>query len=69
MTTNGDLVTLVSFAVTNGAGPACKLTPGNDGYFYGTTSAGGSAGLGTIFRLSISSSPVAIQFPAYPTAT
>jgi len=35
----------------DGAGPAGPLVPGDDGLFYGTTSAGGPDGCGTIFRI------------------
>jgi uncharacterized repeat protein (TIGR03803 family) len=51
VTTNGTLTTLASFAQTNGFLPYAALTMGNDGNFYGTTSYGGSAGDGTVFRL------------------
>ena len=48
--------TLLSFTGTNGicpgTSPECGLTLGADGNFYGTTSAGGSNNLGTIFRMS-----------------
>ena len=52
MTTNGALTTLVSFSNTNGANPQAELTLGNDGNFYGTTTAGGSGGYGTIFTVT-----------------
>lgn len=35
-----------------GAGPQVALIQGNDGTFYGTTSAGGTSSKGTVFRLS-----------------
>ena len=46
---------------TDGADPVGRLIQASDGYLYGVTRAGGSAGLGTIFRLSLggSSSTVA----------
>jgi uncharacterized repeat protein (TIGR03803 family) len=44
------LTTLIAFNGANGGYPNA-LTLGNDGNFYGTTSAGGS-GLGTVFRMS-----------------
>jgi len=52
MTTNGTLATLVSFAVTNAYSPYAGLTLGSDGNFYGTTWAGGTQGVGTVFRIS-----------------
>jgi len=45
--------TLYSFTGTNdGAFPYAGLVQGNDGYFYGTTSAGGTNGAGTVFKIS-----------------
>src|SRR5207248_1040450 len=52
VTTNGALTTLISFAGTNGAYPAAPVVLGNDGAFYGTTSAGGMSNYGTVFRLT-----------------
>ncbi len=46
------VTTLVSFAGTNGAQPACGLVLGTDGNFYGTTSLGGASGDGTVFMLT-----------------
>jgi uncharacterized repeat protein (TIGR03803 family) len=57
VTTNGTLTRLVSFTGTSapapGAYPLAPLAQGPDGNFYGTTSLGGTNGLGTIFRVSI----------------
>ena len=54
MTPAGLLTTLYSF---NGPGdgqwPTAALVQGTDGYFYGTTSAGGAYGDGTVFRMGI----------------
>jgi uncharacterized repeat protein (TIGR03803 family) len=56
MNTDGQFTTLVSFDGTNGAKPGAiplgGLTQGFDGYLYGTTSAGGSNDLGTLFAVS-----------------
>lgn len=47
---------LESFSGTNGDGvsPRAPVIQGNDGRLYGTTSAGGTGNLGTVFRLSTS---------------
>jgi uncharacterized repeat protein (TIGR03803 family) len=66
MTPDGNLTTLLSFDVTNGACPAAGLVEGTDGQLYGTTRYGGASfsdpraantgygvpGNGTIFRIS-----------------
>ena len=49
---SGTLATLVSFDNTNGAYPEASLTLGSDGNFYGTTSAGGANGSGTVFQMT-----------------
>jgi uncharacterized repeat protein (TIGR03803 family) len=47
------LVTLVhSFMGADGSAPFSGLTLGTDGNFYGTTSAGGANGAGTVFQIS-----------------
>ena len=52
--TNGVLTSLYSFTGSNdGAYPQAGLAQGSDGSFYGTTSGGGQAGAGTVFRLTI----------------
>ena len=52
VTTNGALTTLYAFTGRDGANPAGRLLRGSDGNLYGTTVNGGTAGRGTIFRLS-----------------
>jgi uncharacterized repeat protein (TIGR03803 family) len=60
ISTNGQLTTLYAFGtVTNangepldGANPQGGLVQGSDGDFYGTTSAGGTNNVGTVFQLS-----------------
>jgi uncharacterized repeat protein (TIGR03803 family) len=51
-TRKGKLVWQVLFQGTNGAWPTAALFQANDGDFYGTTSAGGTALNGTVFRLT-----------------
>jgi uncharacterized repeat protein (TIGR03803 family) len=55
MTPSGVLTTLISFTINNGAYPYGGIIQANDGNFYGTTSAGGSEGGGTVFRFDASS--------------
>jgi len=55
ITPTGTLVVLHSFCQTDcsdGANPVPGLTLGADGQFYGTTSVGGSGGMGTVFRMT-----------------
>jgi uncharacterized repeat protein (TIGR03803 family) len=58
ITPGGRLTTLYSFCALGGAfcsdgsGPLSGLVLGSDGDFYGTTQSGGSAGYGTVFRLT-----------------
>lgn len=49
---NGAVQPLVLFNQTNGAAPSSALALGNDGNFYGTTSAGGVSDDGTIFKMT-----------------
>ncbi len=50
---NGALTTLYSFTGGNdGAQPYAALVQGSDGNFYGTTYAGGTNNLGTVFKIS-----------------
>jgi len=46
------LITLHSFAYSNGTAPRGVLIQGTDGNFYGTTSSGGSKGDGTVFKIA-----------------
>jgi uncharacterized repeat protein (TIGR03803 family) len=64
ITTDGTLTTLFTFAPEvfvggvaeytnlNGAQPVSRLTPGNDGNFYGTTQVGGPGGAGTVYEVA-----------------
>ncbi len=56
VTTAGVFTPLVQFTGTSGVAagstPRGDLVLASDGYFYGTTSLGGTAGLGTIFKVS-----------------
>jgi uncharacterized repeat protein (TIGR03803 family) len=54
MTTNGSLQMSADFRGTNGANPYAPLVQGEDGSFYGTTSAGGTNNLGTVFQVTSS---------------
>lgn len=55
LTLGGDgdftFMTLYSFTGTEGANPYAGLIQATDGYFYGTTSAGGTGGYGTVFKV------------------
>jgi len=56
ITPTGQLTTLHKFCTqsscTDGASPTGALLRGADGNFYGTTTRGGTAGLGTIFKIT-----------------
>jgi uncharacterized repeat protein (TIGR03803 family) len=59
ITTNGVFTSLYSFTGGNdGAWPKAGLVQASNGNFYGTTTSGGSAGLGTVFQLSLIGPPV-----------
>ena len=51
-TATGQLTTLLSFDLSNGAAPFGGLLV-HDGYVYGTTQSGGGRGGGTLFRIAI----------------
>ena len=46
------LTILTSFAGSNGSNPQASLVRNSDGNFYGTTYAGGTSGLGTVFKIT-----------------
>ena len=54
ITTNSQLTILHNFStnVWDGANPYAKLTVGQDGLLYGTTSQGGTNSIGTIFKIT-----------------
>ncbi len=57
LTTNVPPITLAWFDGPNGAHPTTPLMQAMDGYFYGSTSAGGLNNQGVIFRLGAAASP------------
>jgi uncharacterized repeat protein (TIGR03803 family) len=68
ITPAGTLTTLTSFNDSDdGAYPRAALVEGLDGSLYGTTSAGGLYGHGTLFRLSFTSAPQITTQPASQT--
>lgn len=56
VTAGGEVETVVSFTGTSGSapgsGPTAGLVLGPDSAFYGTTSAGGAGGFGTVFKVT-----------------
>lgn len=57
MSQGGTLTTLANFynntnGTLSGSSPQCNVVKAGDGNFYGTTNAGGSSGLGSIFRIT-----------------
>jgi uncharacterized repeat protein (TIGR03803 family) len=66
---NGAFATLASFdGFNDGLNPSAALVEGPDGALYGTTTAGGWGGQGTVFRLRYTSAPQIIMQPANQTA-
>jgi uncharacterized repeat protein (TIGR03803 family) len=52
MSPAGTLTTLHRFSGADGRTPFAELVQGSDGYFYGTTEAGGTSDHGTVFRIN-----------------
>jgi uncharacterized repeat protein (TIGR03803 family) len=68
LTTNGVFTTVYSFTGgTDGSYPWGELVQGSDGYFYGTTSAGGASGNGTVFRVLLPD-PATVTVQVNPSA-
>ena len=68
ITSDGTFTTLASFdGADDGSQPEAALVQGPDGAFYGTTTAGGPYGKGTIFRLAITSAPQITMQPSNQT--
>ncbi|HVM60703.1 MAG TPA: choice-of-anchor tandem repeat GloVer-containing protein [Verrucomicrobiae bacterium] len=66
----GTLTTLYQFggSPTDGQSPQAGLVQGSDGYFYGTTDAGGTNGLGVVYRISSTGTYSTLwQFGSSPT--
>jgi uncharacterized repeat protein (TIGR03803 family) len=64
---NAQIVTILySFGVTPGDGgyPLAGLVQGSDGNFYGTSTDGGTNGIGTVFKLTVLLTPPANQISA-----
>jgi len=56
ISSTGSFETIFRFSSTNGSRPLGTLTLGSDGRLYGTTSQGGSAGAGTLYRINLDGS-------------
>ncbi len=69
ITSGGTFATLLSFdGSDDGAEPTAALVQDAAGNFYGTTTAGGPFGKGSIFRLTLTSAPQITTQPANQTA-
>ena len=66
---SGTITTLASFNGGNGATPYGGLITDSSGNLYGTTTYGGSAGLGTVFELPGAAVPTSFQFSGSPSST
>jgi uncharacterized repeat protein (TIGR03803 family) len=63
ITPSGNETVLYSFAGgSDGAAPWAGLLLGNDGSFYGTTNGGGTAGYGTVFKITPSGTENVLDF-------
>jgi autotransporter-associated beta strand protein/uncharacterized repeat protein (TIGR03803 family) len=58
MAGSGTVTTLASFDSVHGSGPFAGLLPDSRGNLFGTTSAGGTSGLGTVFELASGSQAI-----------
>jgi uncharacterized repeat protein (TIGR03803 family) len=64
ITSGGVLTTLHSFSGLDGTEPFAGLVQHTNGTFYGTTNAGGTNGLGTVFSVSVGLGPFARTLPS-----
>jgi uncharacterized repeat protein (TIGR03803 family) len=64
---SGTITTLASFTDTNGAFPTGALIEDSRGDLFGTTTSGGVSGYGTLFKLAVASSSVAVFDPTTAT--
>ena len=64
VTPDGTLTSLHTFTSIDGGQPRGGLVQGTDGDFYGTTSHGGTQGLGTVFKISTGLGPFVKILPA-----
>jgi uncharacterized repeat protein (TIGR03803 family) len=64
ITSGGVLTTLHSFSGLDGTEPFAGLVQHTNGTFYGTTNAGGTNGLGTVFSVSVGLGPFVKTLPS-----